>query len=76
MNLHDAFEEFNDDYIRFERVPEAEKLHAWPDLCAFLYLFRLLPRPGRDLVCAAEHDVIWLDVDCDEFARVATGAIF
>lgn len=69
MDIKSVFEKFDDDYIQFERIEKP--LHPRPDLCAFLLLDQLLPG-GRDMVCAAEHDEIWLDVDCDALATVAT----
>jgi hypothetical protein len=42
-----------------------------PDLCAFLLLDKLLPG-DRDIVACAEHDQIWLNVDIDELAEVAS----
>lgn len=43
-----------------------------PDLHAFNLLDRLLPGSKNDIVAVAEHDEIWLDIDCDELAKVAT----
>ncbi len=41
------------------------------DLNAFLLLERILPGEG-DMVSGAEHDEIFLGVDLEEFAKVAT----
>ena len=65
-----TFEKFDNEYLEFERVEN--KLHSRPDLCAFLLLDKLLPKAGRDMVCAAEHDEFFLDVDCKKLAEVAT----
>jgi hypothetical protein len=70
IDLHETFEKFNDEYLKFDRVEK--QLHSRPDVCAFLLLDRLLPNPGRDMVCAAEHDVIYLNADCEKLAEVAT----
>lgn len=45
-------------------------LHRRPDLCAFLMLDSVSDESavGRDLISAAEHDVIFLDVDPDAIA--------
>ena len=69
-DLNEVFEKYNDDYLKFERVEN--KLHARPDLCAFLLIDKLLPNNGSDIVCAAEHDEIYLDADCEKLAEVAT----
>lgn len=70
IDLEAAFEECEDEFLRFELVEN--KLHPRPDLCAFLLLDRLLPNGGQDMVCAAEHDIIYLNVDCERLAEVAT----
>ena len=70
IDLYATFEKHNDEHIKFERVEN--KLHSRPDICAFLLLDKLLPNDGRDIVSAASHDEIWLDVDCDKLAEVAT----
>ena len=69
-NLHDRFEAVHDDFLKFERVEN--KLHNRPDLCAFLLLDKLCPHDGRDIVSAAEHDEIYLDVDTEKFAEVVS----
>lgn len=70
IDLDATFKKHDADYLRFERVEN--KLHSRPDICAFLLLDKLLPNDGRDMVCAAEHDEIFLDADCDKLAEVAT----
>ena len=72
MTLEEMFEKYDDEYLNFERVDEP--LHSRPDICAFILLDRLLPNPGRDIVDAAEHDEIFLDVDIDKLEGVATEA--
>lgn len=69
MTLAEMFDKFDDEYIKFERVEN--KLSSRPDLHAFILLNQLQPQ-GRDMVSAAEHDEIYLDIDCDELARVIT----
>jgi hypothetical protein len=70
IDLGATFEKLENEYLKFERVEK--KLHSRPDLCAFLLLDKLLPNDGRDMVCAAEHDEIYLDADCEKLAEVAT----
>ena len=72
IDLAETFEKYADEYIKFDRVENPA--HARPDICAFIVLDQLLPNAGRDMVCAAEHDEIWLDVDCEKLAEVATDA--
>lgn len=70
IDLEQAFDQAADEYIKFERIEKPR--HRRPDICAFLLLDELVPGEPRDMVAAAEHDEIWLDVDCDALAEVAT----
>lgn len=69
MDIRAVFKAYDDEYLKFERVEE--KISERPDLHAFMLLDRLLAGKG-DMVCCAEHDEIWLDVDVDELAKLAT----
>lgn len=69
FDLHEAFERLNDEYLKFDRI--VEPLHPRPDICAFLYLDNLFPK-SRDMISASEHDKFFLDIDCEEFAKIAT----
>lgn len=60
-----------DDFLKFEQV--ASKLSARPDLHAFLLLEQLAPGT-RGIIGAAEHDIIYLDVDLDVLCAHATEA--
>lgn len=70
IDLKVVFSSYNDDHMKFSLVEN--KLHPRPDLCAFLLLDKLLPNDGNDMISAAEHDEIYLDINCDELADVAT----
>lgn len=70
MNLEDRFEAVNDEFLKFENIESPR--HPRPDMCAFLTLDGIIPGATRDMVCAAEHDQIYLDVDCDELEKVIT----
>jgi hypothetical protein len=66
------FKKYRDgEYIKFERVEN--KLSNRPDLHAFLLLDKLVPGKS-DMVSAAEHDEIWLDVEPSALAEVVTEA--
>jgi hypothetical protein len=69
VDLSEAFDKFDDEYIKFERVEN--KLSSRPDIHAFILLNQLQPGT-RDLVSAAEHDEIYLDIDVDKLAEVIT----
>jgi hypothetical protein len=70
LDLREAFERHNANYGEFDLIKNP--LHPRPDLCAFILLDKLVPKPGRDMVTAAEHDEIYLVTDCDQLAAVAT----
>ena len=60
MDIQAVFEKYEDEFLEFERIIEPR--HRRPDLCAFLMLDDVRPNAGRDMVMAAEHGEIWLDV--------------
>ncbi|MFI5297265.1 MAG: hypothetical protein ACHREM_04140 [Polyangiales bacterium] len=64
-----TFEKFADEFLKFERIENPQSKR--PDLCAFLLLERLVPG-DKDIVSAAEHDEIWLAVEVEQIAAVAT----
>lgn len=67
-NISEVFDKFADEFLKFERVEN--KLSNRPDLHAFLLLDSLLPG-STDMVSAAEHDEIFLDVELDQLAATA-----
>jgi hypothetical protein len=69
MNLEEMFDKCEDEYIKFDRVEN--KRSNRPDLHAFLLLDELMPGT-RDMVSAAEHDEIYLDIDVEAFRSIAT----
>lgn len=63
------FDKYDSIYLKFEDVKN--KLSSRPDICAFILLNNLCPGTA-DMVCAAEHDEIFLDVSIEELAKVIT----
>ncbi len=71
IDLRAAFDEADREFLKFEQIKSPR--HPCPDVCALLLLTELVPRePGKDIVSSVSHDEIWLNVDCDELAKVAT----
>lgn len=68
-NIQLAFDEVNDDFLKFELV--VNKRSHRPDLHAFMLLDDLVPGKS-DIVSVAEHDEIFLDIDETELSKVAT----
>lgn len=69
MTLHDRFEQFNDEFLKFDRVQAPRS--ARRDLHAFLVLEEIMPGK-RPMIAASEHDEFYLDINCDEFNAKAT----
>ncbi len=65
----EQYNKYSDEYLEFDRVQHKTSNRA--DLHAFNLLDRLIPGDG-DIVSAAEHDEIWLDVSPEELSKVAT----
>lgn len=68
-DLEEFFEKHDDEFLKFERI--TDKISSRPDLHAFTLLNRLC-QGDEDMVCAAEHDEIFLAVTPDEVCAVAT----
>ena len=69
MDLKEIFEKYEDEYLKFERI--VSPLSKRPDLCAFLFLDRLVPGTS-DIISASEHDEFFLDIDCNKLSENAT----
>ena len=69
IDVQAEFEALDDEFLEFEKIENP--LHPRPDICAFLKLHELCPR-DLDMVSAAEHDQIFLDVSPEELGKVAT----
>lgn len=68
IDIAAEYEKLEDERLEFDDIEN--KLSSRPDIHAFILLNDLLP-DTRDMVCAAEHDQIWLDVDLEKLAEVA-----
>lgn len=69
--LKALFEKHDDDYGKFDQV--VNPVSPRKDICAFMMLNAAVPPDKSEkMVAAAEHDVIYLDVDLEELAKVAT----
>jgi len=69
INLSEVFLKFEDEYHKFDLIEN--KPSKRPDLCAFLLLDKIIPG-NSDIVGAAEHDEIYLGVDCEVLSEIAT----
>jgi hypothetical protein len=69
INIQAEFEKLDDVNPKFKDI--ANKLSSRPDIHALILLNQLTPGDS-DMVSAAEHDQIWLDVEIDKLALVVT----
>lgn len=69
IDLKACFEKYEDEFLKFDRVESPASKRS--DLHAFMLLDKLIPGT-RDMVSAAEHDEIWLGIDCEALAVVIT----
>lgn len=71
-HLRQQFEDFAEtEYLEDELISDSDKPTSRRDLNAFIKLHKLVP--GKcDIVMSAEHDKIWLDVELEDLAEVAT----
>jgi hypothetical protein len=73
--MESLFDRFEDEFLKFDRVATEDRLKtARPDLCAFLWLDKLVPE-NSDIIQAAEHDQIWMGCTLDDLAAVVTEPI-
>lgn len=68
IDIKAEFEKYDDDFLKFEEFEN--KRSTCEEAHAFLLLNELLPESR--MICAAEHDQIWLATDCEKLAEVAT----
>jgi hypothetical protein len=65
MTLNEMFESATEEYLKFDRIPESERRHVRPDICAFIYLHEKVGGNGP-IILSASHDEIQLDSHDDE----------
>lgn len=69
LNSDDENEDFQDEFLEFEKIEN--KRSQRPDIHAFLLLDSLCPG-DCDMVSGADHDIIFLDVEIEDLAKVIT----
>lgn len=58
--------------LAFEKAVERPINTGLHDIDGFLHLIKLGWKPNKDIFSSAEHDQVWLNVDMEWFASVAT----
>ena len=72
MTLKERFDQCEDDFLEFKRVENPP--HPRPDISALIVLDRLVPSVGQDIISGADHDIVFLDIDCDDLNEAASDA--
>jgi hypothetical protein len=67
--MKDLFRKYETDFLQFDKVENKKSLR--PDLHAFMLLDILVPGTS-DMVSYASHDEIFLEVEPEALAKVAT----
>ena len=62
-SLRDMFEAVDDQYGKFENIPEDQRKHPQSDVCALMYVYE--KNGGKNPIAGAEHDVIYIALDED-----------
>jgi hypothetical protein len=70
MDLYETFKKFGDDYLKFNDVED--KLSPRPDVHAFVLLASLVLPTDKPILAAADHDIVYLAVDLEMLAKMAT----
>jgi hypothetical protein len=72
LNLSELFDmTYADEYIKFDRIEN--KFSKRADIHAFILLDSIISSDTwGDIIAAAEHDQVWLNVNSDELAEKAT----
>jgi len=71
MNIKRVFDKYDDEFLKFERIPETIRRSNRPDLHAFLLLNQLHPST-TDIISSAEHDEIWLEIKPEKLEKSIT----
>jgi hypothetical protein len=72
MDIYERFEQFEDDYLEFDKVEN--KLSKRKDLHAFIMLDKLFP-DHMNIICNAEHDEFWLEIEEDDIETLTDDQI-
>ena len=66
MNFQEYNELTKDEYLRFERILESERLSKYRDVCGFMYLAQII---DGAVIAGAEHDLIYFSGDPETFTE-------
>lgn len=65
------WDQFEDDFLLFDRIPPPERPFSSSDLCAWALLDKKFPSArGLDMVSGAGHDQVWLRITRTEIAQL------
>lgn len=69
LNLQEMFEKYEGAFLKYDEIKNPPSRRS--DLCAFLLLDKLLPG-DNDIIYGAQHDIVFIGVNTDKLAEVAT----
>lgn len=70
--IKEVFESFNNDYLHNTGITNKKSIRF--DLCAFMILDELFPA-NTNIICSAEHDIIYLKLDEDQICTLTDEVI-
>lgn len=72
----EVFKKHENEFLKFENISKNDRLHKRPDLCAMLFLAIFAGDSNSNIVEAAEHDQIWLNVDPEKLPLTEDHILF
>lgn len=71
MNKQEFTKIMDTEFLKFERIPEADRLSSHPDLCGLIYLEKHFGPSveNYDILVGAEHDIVWVDCTIEELSH-------
>jgi hypothetical protein len=73
MEISERFDLVSNEYGKFELVENNKSKR--PDLHAFIFLDELLETSDSDIVSAASHDVIYLEINSEDIEKLTDSHI-
>ncbi len=73
MDLHERFEQFDSEYLKFENIAPERVLSCCRDLNALLLLERILSKENRHgIISGSDHEIVYIGVDVEALNAVAS----
>jgi hypothetical protein len=66
---NDPFNSCDEEFLHFERIPEAERLHPRPDICGLMYIHQKFGGANH-LITGATHDKVYLECGLKDILKL------